>query len=363
VVLPLALLATHATAIAPTSAAGVTFSQAAVRSAAAKHRAGIATHINGTSTFYMVNASNLVGGGKNTEILRVEIGASGGSTVNRVVTGIDPSFDEVSSSVVCGQKFYAVATQFPSALGLLVVDLQAKTHDLIGTVTENGDALLLHALACGDTDDTVRVVGSTFTSPRPTFSLRALNLSTSVAKLVGAFPGPDGKDAVQWGMGYDSIFRFDLAAAELWASFPIKDLFGNYNRGELLVLDVTTGALKSRKQFKGSPGEPYFQLPAKDDLTFKGVFIKNTGVMHFCTCDPSGQTITVSACVDAGAWWAVGRPPTSSSLGDIYIASQALRHGRTQPVHKVNQDTGDLIHVIDLVGEDEDYHIEAFASL
>jgi hypothetical protein len=241
---------------------------------------------------YVVNGSNLVGAGEDSELLEIDTGAG---TVTRKAGGLNPLWDYLSQSAVCGDMFYAVATNAPVAMGLLALNLTSGEAHVPPT-----ESKLTHAIQCGATAGTVNLVMSEFTTP-PTFSLRSYNVANSSTTLIGEFP------TVQWG-GWDSIFTF--RAGELWAAFPVyhKGQETKVRTGELYVMDISGGTIKSHKAFPKRGGEPYYVMPANADGTFGAVFTQpaagggHSG-MTYCTCDASGADITTTDCADASEWW------------------------------------------------------------
>jgi len=186
-------------------------------------------HVHGTSA-----GSHVVGGSEYGQLLEVDL-ANG--TVTPKVRGLLAIWDYVSASIVCDDMLYAVATNAPIAMGMLVVNLTSHIRSYPPT-----ESKLTHAIQCGKQPGILNLVMSEFTTP-PTFSLRSYNVTSQATTLIGTFP------AVAYG-GWDSIFRF--ADDEVWAVFPKKpDIFGNIQTGELIVMGTETGELVTRKDFEG----------------------------------------------------------------------------------------------------------------
>ena len=302
---------------------------------------------------FVMNSSRVVGGGENSELLKVDLQAN---KVSRETEGLTNVWDYVSASTTCGDMYYAVATNAPVAMGLLVLNL--KTGEAKYPPTESK---LVHAIKCGKTAGTLTVVMSDF-SPQRTFSLRTYNLANSSTTLVGNFP------EVYWG-GWDSVFGFD--GDNVWAAFPKKpDAFGNIKSGELIVMDGATGQIASRRDFPKNGGEPYYTIaPAGGDgTTFKAIFRTSSSTsadikLKLCSCSVKGDKIDTSACVDVSSWWDNGDPPAVCPDGSMYIKPRTFRSGNTQPIYRADVTSGELAHVIDLVGSSADYEVQTMTCV
>lgn len=325
----------------------------AKRNVTAQPGAGPPKGLNGgPNKLYVMNASRVVGGGEKSELLQVDLQAS---TVSPKTTGLANVWDYVSASTTCGDMYYAVATNAPIATGMLVLNL--KTGEAKYPATESK---LVHAIKCGNTAGTLTVVMSDFTSKR-TFSLRSYDVASASTTLIANFP------EVYWG-GWDSVFSFN--GDKVWAAFPKKpDAFGNIETGELIVMDSTTGQMISR-DFPKKGGEPYYTVvpTGGDGTTFKAILRKSSSVsadikLELCSCAVKGDKIDTSGCVDVSNWWDNGDPPAICPDGSMYIMPRNFRAGNTQPIYRADTSTGNLTHVIDLVGSSADYEVQTMACV
>ena len=232
--------------------------------------------------------------------------------------------------------------------GILAINLTSGANTYLSTLI---DGYLVHALACGNSPRELKMVVSEFTSP-PTFTLRTYDLENSTSTIVGTF------DNVLWG-GWDSIFSF--RGGDVWGSFPLwrpHEDPTNCETGELLIMDATTGAIKSRKSYPAHGGEPYYTLPPKPDGTFNAVFHKGVGNLDFCACNPSGTSISCSGCTDASEWWDAGEPVAECADGSVHVASRATQTADNQPISFSDGTTAQLTHVFDLANPAKEYTIQ-----
>lgn len=85
-----------------------------------------------------------------------------------------------------------------------------------------------------------------------------------------------------------------------------------YRRGELYIINTSTGAVKEHKAVgkPGSPGEPYMIVSGEGD-TFKWLLAKHGEQsadrdLKLCDADKSGDEIKVRDCEKASELWASG---------------------------------------------------------
>ena len=282
---------------------------------------------------FVFNVSNVIGGSESSEVFEMDIGAK---TFERKFTGIDSRFSFVSASVVCGGMLTAVATEAPVDAGLISINMSSGQHTYVSTLTDN---YLVHALHCASASELKLIVSES--GDKPIFSLRSFNLGTKTSTVIGTFP-----EDVLWG-GWDTIFTF--RGNEVWGTFPIFRDPVKVRTGELLIMDVATGAIKSRKNFPEVGGQPYYVLPTMADGTFQGIFHEPSGTLRSCACDPSGAEITCGGCTDAGLFWNVGVPPPVCAADQaVHVASRAAASPASQPVYLADATSGALSHVIDI---------------
>jgi len=329
---------------APDAAQG--WSELSLRAAASRASASTHKQNAGAASLLFVNDSNIAGVAHHSELISLDLATQ---KMTKVSTTMTSFMDYLSASVVCGGKYYAVATNAPIATGIVVVDMATGNATLHPT-----ERSLMHALACGSAPGKVLVVESQFTTP-PTFSLREYDVASESSTAIYTFP-----KSTLWG-GWDSTFSF-ARPGELWATFPLgKDIL-HQKRGELYIVD-TNGTLKEHKKVGlfDAPGEPYLVIPSDGD-TFEWLLAPNGEAtaaedLVACQADKSGHELKVSGCKKAASLWAIGAVPAICG-GTAYIGS-LTGDRQTTNLFSVSTTTGEAkpITTIDLLAPG--YHFGA----
>jgi len=291
----------------------------------------------------VVNASNVIGGGRSGQLLEVDLESKATRTI---VEGLESELEWIRPSVTCGTKWYSLPTLFPEGAYLATVDLANSTYE-----GKRPLDFLPFALKCGKSENELLTVAGSGSPPQ--FSLMKLDLSgdTLATETIGTFPD------VLWG-GWLSIFHF--SDTELQAAFPVKSKAKAAAKGgEVYRMDIETGEITFHKKVKscmGCPSVPYHLQHTGGDAKGHGVFATEEGqaTLSFCEVDYSGSEVKVSKCKkDADkSWWAIGRPPVQCPRDKLnYFGSIGFRTASYEPILGADMDSGDLIDAVHLSGD------------
>merc|ERR1719326_212981 len=293
------------------------YSQASIRAAKAKLTAdsGVVTPLhegNGTGKLYLFNNSVVVPG--SPALLEFDLSTKKYS----VVKELPPQYaiyDVVSGSVVCGDTYYAVYTQYPAAAGVLKIDLKTKKFDYMGTGSQ---LFIFHDLHCGANGD-----------------------------LLGIASQPGQTKAGMY------LVTLDTAS-------------GNSTIiGELLIMDTSTGKIKEKHTIPTKYGTPYEIYPTGAD-SFRVAFAEHWNTPKFevnlCTATKSsssgrrllgggkgGSSLTISSCTNVAAYKHSGSAPNPVCGDKIIAVGVAARYaGESQPLNEIDLATGKSTEITDL---------------
>lgn len=298
--------------------------------------------VNDKTKLYLFNGTNHVPGGN--ALLEFDVASK---TFKTIMTNSQGQNDCVSASIVCGDTYYAVWTQFPAAAGVLKVDLNKGTSEYLGTGAQR---YIYHALQCGANGSSL--VG--FASQMPdkqgealSFQLVHMDTSNGQTTEVGALPKVDF-------LGFDGAFKFSPDGSELYASFAGSLNPGSLAKGELYIMDVATGKVKEHHKLPSAKGFPYGVFPTGSD-TFHMAFKSSTSIdvtMCQVTKKDSGSkifppTVKTSGCTTVDSLWA-GSAPSPTCDGVLYSVKHNTQDGESQPMTAYDFSTGKPTNVVDL---------------
>lgn len=292
---------------------------------------------------YVMKNSQVIGG-QNSQLLEIDMDTK----VERIVNNdIDANMNFVKGSVVCGNTWYGIGSQFQSGPNVIAqVDL--STGQLAVTEVHG----LFYQLKCGDNAEELYAVVAV--SSPPIFALVKQILGESPrTDVIAQFP------EVLWG-GWVSIFTF--SGNELQANFPVKSRSQSSAKGgEVYRMDITTGNITMHKQYKGgflkSAGVPYFVKHTEGSMTATGIFSKEQGSedLKLCNVDYSGSEASVSECKTLSKdWWSTGALPVQCSNDGLhYSPSKGGRQAGYEPINGYNMEAGDFQEVFQVEGDFE----------
>lgn len=275
-----------------------------------------------------------------------------------VITTTDATYNFVSDSVLCGKTVYSVATNFPIAWGILRVNVEDGTNEILDTGT-----YLFHRLQCTDDETVVLGVGSDFGN-NPTgklqFSLQAYDASAQETKTIGVVPNNE-KHHEGW-QGYDNAIEFFPAANEVWVNLDsTTGISPVENSGYLFILDTETGKLKVDQEYHHNTGAPFLIVPSKDN-TFQGMLF-NIGSEHettkWCTFDRSQKVIQETGCKDTTAQLGFGGTPAPMCDGSLWVSHNQIKSdddqfddvspgtGGQALLSQIDPSTGEILYSVD----------------
>merc|ERR1719326_1788147 len=315
------------------------YSQASIRAAKAKLTAdsGVVTPLhegNGTGKLYLFNNSVVVPG--SPALLEFDLSTKKYS----VVKELPPQYaiyDVVSGSVVCGDTYYAVYTQYPAAAGVLKIDLKTKKFDYMGTGSQPGQT-------------------------KAGMYLVTLDTASGNSTIIGEFPTMGA--SFTGFVGFDGPLKFTPDGKEAWVAwagaFPPK-----VKTGELLIMDTSTGKIKEKHTIPTKYGAPYEIYPTGAD-SFRVAFAEHWNTPKFevnlCTATKSsssgrrllgggkgGSSLTISSCTNVAAYKHSGSAPNPVCGDKIIAVGVAARYaGESQPLNEIDLATGKSTEITDL---------------
>lgn len=322
------------------------FSRSVVNSANARGVPIPATG-NASTKLYLFNGTNVVPG--TAELLEFDVASK---TFKTIMKNSDGQNDCLSASIVCGDTYYAVWTQFPAAAGVLKVDLKTGANKYLGT---GAQGYIYHGLQCGANSSSLVGFASQMGTGRLgslSFQLVHMDTTTGETTEVG-----DGLPKVDF-LGYDGAFKFSPDGTELYAAFTGSLNPSSFYKGNLYIMDVATGKVKEHHKLpaNGAHGAPYAIFPTGSD-SFHLAFMSQEEVqvtMCEATKKSSGggllpPTVEVSGCKQINSLWA-GSVPMPTCGGVLYSVKDNAgdQPGAVQPLTTFNFNSGETTSVVDL---------------
>jgi len=294
-----------------------------------------------------VNGSQVVGGA-DSQLLELDFDAK----TSRVVldSGLGATWSFVDGSVVCGDLWYGVASNFPVGMAIAIVDISSPTGKLVGIQSLDFKP---HHIKCGKAFGELITVGADNGNPTTFHLYRVSNLTSAVSPtstIIGTFP------KVGWA-GYPSIFQFTEDSLYVHFSKHVGIFDTGFNTGEMFKMDLATGSISIHKQYEGAPGMPVF-VTSSDGKSW-GVFGKPTGGdehaydYSLCQVDASGSKVKVSQCKKdtERKWFNIQIPATCPGDNKYYFHSAGSQTHSDTPFFAADMSSGDLAQVFDLQGD------------
>lgn len=295
-------------------------------------------------SLYLFNNTQTVPG--TSSVLKFDLTAKTYETVASINTLPTSATDALSSSVVCGDKFYAVWTDVPIASGIL----QASISTGKMAFNTGAQGTVYHTLACGEKEGELLIVKTVAgTSDSVVVQASKYDFDSNTDTVIGSFP--DSNFA-----GYDTMYKFTADGKQCFAQFPESIDLEKVKTGTLYIMDTASGSVDSYK-FPKDVGLPYDIFPA-DSKTFSVSFVDyQTQKTKLCkgtvsnTVDKSEKSeVHVSDCNEADALWTHSLPKPVCGDGNAYAMPPNIGTGpgSAQPLSSINVQTGESSTIVDL---------------